>query len=87
LGSVASGVDHESCRFPCAGEDELLYVLAVGAVPIALMCAMLIMERLEHHVLGPCAHADETRQDEAVPAVPPTSPMKHPIDAQSPRAA
>jgi hypothetical protein len=47
---------------------------------------MLIMERLEQHALGPPADA-ENRQGAAVPAVPPTSATKHPLDAQSPRAA
>jgi hypothetical protein len=61
--------------------------LAVVAVPIALMCSMLIMERLEHRVLGPPAHADEDRCGASLPVVPPTSTMEHKIVAQSPRAA
>ena len=64
----------------------MLHVLAVIAVPIAIMCAMLIMERLEHHVLGPPAHVDEDR-DASSPAVPPASPLEHTNVAETPRAA
>jgi hypothetical protein len=74
-------------RLPRAGEDELLHVLTAVAVPIALMCAMLIMERLEHHVLGAPAHADEDRSGAALPAVPPTSTTERKIVAEPPRAA
>jgi hypothetical protein len=61
--------------------------LTAVAVPIALMGAMLIMERLEHRVLGTPAHADEDRSGAALPAVPPTSTTERKIVSESPRAA
>jgi hypothetical protein len=65
----------------------LQYVLAVIAVPIAIMCAMLIMERLEHHVLGPPVHVDEDRCGASAPVVPPASTVEHTIVVETPRAA
>ena len=64
----------------------MLYVLAAVAVPIAIMCAMMIMERLEHHVLGPPAHVDEDRGASS-PAVPPASTVEHTNVMETPRAA
>jgi hypothetical protein len=63
------------------------YVLAVVAVPIAIMFAMLIMERLEHRVLGPPAHVDEDRGGASSPAVPPASTVEHTNAVETPRAA
>ena len=63
------------------------YVLAVIAVPIAIMCAMLIMERLEHHVLGAPAHVDEDRGCAPSPAVSPASTVEHANVVETPRAA
>jgi hypothetical protein len=65
----------------------LPYVLAAVVVPIALMCAMLIMERFEQHVVGPPAHADEDRCGTSTPAVPQPHAMEHRIVAEPPRAA
>jgi hypothetical protein len=56
------------------------YVVAVVVVPIAAMCAMLIMERLEHHLLGPPAHVDEDRSGAP-------SPVEHTTVVETPRAA
>ena len=63
------------------------YVLAVVAVPIATMCAMLIMERLEHRVLGPPAHVDEDPGGASSPAVPPASTVAHTNVVETRRAA
>jgi hypothetical protein len=63
------------------------YVLAAVAVPIATMCAMLIMERLEHHVLGPPAHVDEEHGGASAPAVPPASTVERTNVVETPRAA
>jgi hypothetical protein len=63
------------------------YVLAVVAVPIVIMCAMLVMERLEHHVLGPPAHVDDDRGRASSPAVPPASTVEHTNAVETPRAA
>jgi hypothetical protein len=49
----------------CGEDTTLLYVVGVVAVPIALMCGTLIMERLEHHVLG----APVATDDAALPEV------------------
>jgi hypothetical protein len=69
------------------GEDEVPYVMAAVVGPIALMCAMLIMERLEHHVLGPPAHVDEDRGGASSPAVSPASTVEHTNAVETPRAA
>jgi len=63
------------------------YVLAAVAVPIATMCAMLIMERLEHHVLGPPAPVDEDRCGTSSPAVSPASTVEHTTVVETPKAA
>ena len=68
------------------------YVLVAVVVPIALMCAMLIMERLERRVLGAPVHADDGRGGTPAPAVPqPSAPhplaTEHTVVTESPRAA
>ena len=63
------------------------YVLAAVAVPIAIMCAMLIMERLEHRVLGPPAHVDDDHAGASSPAVPPAPTVEHTKVVEPPRAA
>ena len=78
MGMQRSGVGHGGVDLRAQGEDEVQYVLAVVAVPIAIMCAMLIMERLEHHVLGPPAQIDK---------VPPASTVERTIVVETPRAA
>jgi len=65
----------------------LHYVLAAVAVPIATMSAMLIMERLEHHVLGAPATVDEDRRGASSPAAPPASTVEHTNVVETPRAA
>jgi len=61
--------------------------LTAVAVPIATMCAMLIMERLEHHVLGPPAHVDEDHAGASSPAVPPAPTVEHTNVVETPKAA
>jgi len=63
------------------------YVLAAVVVPIALMCAMLIMERLEQRILGLPVHADNDRGGSSSPAVPQPSATEQTIVTESPRAA
>jgi hypothetical protein len=65
----------------------LQYIVAAVAVPIATMSAMLIMERLEHHVLGPRATVDEDPRGASPPVVPPASTVEHANVAETPRAA
>jgi hypothetical protein len=72
---------------PARGEDELPYVLAAVVVPIVLMCAMLIMERLEQRVLGSPVHADDDRSSASSPPVWQPPITEHKIVAESPRAA
>ena len=87
MGSAGAGVDHSGVDFRAQGRMTVHYVLAVVAVPIATMCAMLIMERLEHHVLGPPAHVDEDRGGASSPAVSPASTVEHTNAVETPRAA
>jgi len=65
----------------------LQYVLAAVAVPLATMSAMLIMERLEHHVLGSPAAVEEDRRGASSPAVPSASTAEHTNVVETPRAA
>jgi hypothetical protein len=61
----------------------LPYVFVAVAVPLALMGATLIMERLEHRVLGLPARTDEERCDAALPAAhqpPTTGRLRQPED-------
>ena len=82
-----SGVDHGWVGFRAQGRMTLQYVLAAVAVPLATMSAMLIMERLEHHVLGAPAAVEEDRRGASSPAVPPASPVEHTNVVETPRAA
>jgi hypothetical protein len=65
----------------------LPYVLVAVVVPIALICATLIMERFEQRVVGPPAHANEDRCGPPPPALPQPSTVEHHIVAEPPRAA
>ncbi|HEY0812578.1 MAG TPA: hypothetical protein VGE11_04805 [Pseudonocardia sp.] len=65
----------------------MLYVVAAVVVPIALMCAMLIMERLEQRILGSAVRPEGERSAASPPAVPQPSPIEQKVVAEPPRAA